>query len=459
MRRFQTVWIGLSAVCASVATGYVNASDWPQHLGPTQDAVSAETGLLETWPADGPPELWRHDVGLGFAGAAVVDGRVFLNDRQQGVADILRVFDLDTGEERWRYTHDAPGRVNYPGSRSTPSVTDTHAYTSGALGDIHAINRKTRKPDWSLNMWEKFPDDAQVFGYGPSPMIVDDLLLLSPTAQGDPVVIAVDPKTGKDIWQSEANLTTNQTHHTPVVRTIAGTRGITCRDQTHLYFIDIKTGKTLFSHKVYDAVRGPHVTIPPVTVGRGYTDRPLNNLYSNVFVTNGYENGTVSLDVTASRKLLGDGFGNGQRSDEYTFTVREKYRIPEGSQVHPAVYLGGHLFMNINENANLRGRNKQGGLACIDAETGEIKWKTKNNPNLNRGATTLADGNLYVFDGDTGELMLINPDPNTFDMINKFTAIKPRGRSNNAWSPIVISDGRLIIRDHQQIVCFDLRKQ
>ena len=70
---------------------------------------------------------------------------------------------------------------------------------------------------------------------------------------------------------------------------------------------------------------------------------------------------------------------------------------------------------------------------------------------------TLADGKLYVFDGDTGDLMLVNPTPQKFDLISKFVALQGKGRSNNAWSPIVISDGRLVIRDHRQIVCFDLR--
>lgn len=433
MKRRFSLLLGLAILAQLPTNGPALADDWPQHLGIDQDATSAETGLLDTWPDTGPTELWRHDVGKGFSGTAVVDGKVFLNDREQGVADILRVFDLDTGEQLWQFKNEAPGRVNYPGSRATPCVTDTHIYTSGALGDIHAINRKTRKPDWSLNMWEKFPDDSQVFGYGPSAVIVDGLLLLSPTAEGDPVVIAVDPKTGKDIWQSEAKLTTNQTHHTPVIRTIAGKRGISCRDQTHLYHIDIKTGKTIWEHKVYQVVQGPHVTIPPVTV--------IGKKDQYVFVTNGYENGSALYEVTPDNE------------------VTEKYRIPDGSQVHPAIYHDKYFYININENANLRGRNPDGGLACFDANNGELKWHTKNDPNLNRGAVTLADGKLYVFDGDTGELMLVNPTPEKFDLIAKFEALKPEGRSNNAWSPIVIADGRLIIRDHRQIVCFDLREK
>ncbi|MEM9347806.1 MAG: PQQ-binding-like beta-propeller repeat protein [Planctomycetota bacterium] len=428
----------LAGLSLFALTASADAADWPQHLGPTQDAVSAETGLLDQWPAAGPPELWRHDVGIGFAGTAVVDGKVFLNDRESGVKDILRVLDLDSGEELWRYEHDAPGRVNFPGSRSTPCVTDTHVFLNGAISDVHAINLKTRKPDWSLNMWEKYPDQSQVFGYGTSPVFVDGLLLLCPTAPEDPVVIAVDPKTGETVWESQAKLNTNQTHHTPVVRTIAGVRAISMRDRTSVYFIDIKTGKTIWSVEVYQIKNGPHVTIPPVTViGK-------NNQY--VFVTNGYEDGSVLLEVKPEPRR------------EQLFSI-EQYRIPEGSQVHPAVYFDKHFYVNINENANLRGRSKTGGLACFDANNGEMLWHTKTEPNLNRGAITLADGKLYVFDGDTGHLMLVKPNPEKFDLISKFVALKGEGRSNNAWSPIVISDGRLIIRDHRQIVCFDLREK
>lgn len=440
MKRRFFVLLGLAMMSGLATTHPANGDDWPQHLGINQDATSAETGLLDTWPEAGPPELWRHDVGQGFAGVAVVDGKVFLNDRDLGVAS-LRVFDFDTGKQLWQYQYDAPGRVNFPGTRSTPCVTDTHVYTTNAFGHIHAINRKTKKPDWSFNIYDRYPDDNKTFGFAPSAVIVDELLLLSPTADDEPIVVAVDPATGETKWEADATIVNQHTHHTPVIRTIAGKRGIACRDNTHVYFIDIKTGKTIWSVQSFQIKSGPHVTIPPVTVW----DVELKESYklpsSMVFVTNGYEDGSVLYEVTSNNK------------------VREKYRIAEGSQVHPAIVHGKHIYANINENANLKGRNKQGGLACFDAATGKKKWNTKNGPSLNRGAVTLADGKLYLFDGDTGELMLVNPTPKKFDLIAKFEALKPEGRSNNAWSPIVISDGRLIIRDHRQIVCFDLRKK
>lgn len=426
-------WVKCVSACALVWAGLTaHGDDWPQHLGINQDATSAEDGLLEDWLDDGPPELWRHDVGLGFAGTAIYDGRAFLNDRNQAAGDILRVFDLDSGKELWRFTIDAPGRVNFPGSRSTPSVTDTHVYLSGPIGHITAVNRKTRKADWAFNIFDRYPDNNKMFGYGPSPVVVDDVLLISPTANGSPVVVAVDPQTGDTKWQSTEKINNQHMHHTPVIRTIAGKRGIACRDRDNLFFIDIDSGKTIWSVKTYGVKSGPHVTIPPVTV--------IGNKQQYVFTTNGYEDGSILFEVSEDAKVV------------------ERYRIFEGAQIHPAIYFDKHLYANINDSSNLRGRNKTGGLACIDPQTGEVKWNTANEPNFNRGGLTLADGMLYAFDDDTGELMLIRPNPEKFELIAKFEAIKPRGRSNHAWSPIVISDGRLVIRDQQQIVCFDLRQ-
>ncbi|MEM1354467.1 MAG: PQQ-binding-like beta-propeller repeat protein [Planctomycetota bacterium] len=426
----------LPGLAVAFLTLPILADDWPQHLGIQQDATSAETGLLDAWPANGPPELWRHDVGVGFAGPAIVDGQVFLNDRVQGEADVLRVFNLDTGEELWQFRYDAPGRINFPGSRSTPCVTDTHVYMTGGFGHIHAVNRETHRADWQFNIYDRYPDENKRFGYGPSAVIVDDILLITPTAQGDPVVVALNPQTGETVWESQARLETLHSFHTPVVREIAGVRGISVRDRTHVHFVSIDTGQTIWSHQVYEIQGGPHVTIPPVTVlGR-------NNQY--VFCTNGYENGSVLFEVKPIAAAI---------------RIEEVYRIPEGGQVHPAIYYEKYLYLNINENANLlRGRNLQGGLACIDPQNGEVVWKTRNAPNLNRGATTLVDGKLLAFDGDTGELMLIDPGPERFRLISKFVALEGRGNSNNAWSPLVVSDGRLVVRDHRQVVCFDLRQ-
>ena len=57
------------------------ADDWPQWLGPQRDGIWREDGIIEKF--DGAPKLkWKVDVGGGYSGPAVADGRVFVTDRQ-----------------------------------------------------------------------------------------------------------------------------------------------------------------------------------------------------------------------------------------------------------------------------------------------------------------------------------------------------------------------------------------
>src|ERR1041385_5684768 len=72
----------LLALLLSASTFQSLADDWPQWLGPKRDSVWRETGILEKFPADGPPIVWRFEIGGGYAGPAVVGGRVYVIDRQ-----------------------------------------------------------------------------------------------------------------------------------------------------------------------------------------------------------------------------------------------------------------------------------------------------------------------------------------------------------------------------------------
>src|SRR5258705_516454 len=65
-----------------VSSPALMADDWPQWLGPKRDSVWRETGILDKFPADGPPILWRVSVGGGYAGPAVAKGRVYVTDRE-----------------------------------------------------------------------------------------------------------------------------------------------------------------------------------------------------------------------------------------------------------------------------------------------------------------------------------------------------------------------------------------
>ena len=133
-----------------------NAADWYQFLGPNRDGVSPETGLANSWPDGGPKELWEVKVGGGFGGPAIRGDEVYVLDREPGSADVLRVLNLKSGKELWTFRYPAKDIKRFTGSRSVPTVTDTHVYIVGGQGDLTCVDRSTHKEVWQTNLGKAY---------------------------------------------------------------------------------------------------------------------------------------------------------------------------------------------------------------------------------------------------------------------------------------------------------------
>ncbi len=408
-------------------------ADWPNFLGPNHNATAAQQDIAHTWPDGGPPMLWRADVGRGFGGAAIRDGKAFFMDNDFGETEGVRVLDLKTGEPLWHYRYEVSGRYGYGGTRATPAVTDRYVVTVGGFGHVHVIDRKTHKPAWSINMLEKYPDRGQRWGYGQNPLVYKDTLILSATSKSSPGLIAFDLATGKQKWKT-SNFGDDKQYCSPTLAKLDGKTVVLHHNLFVLRLTDPDNGRVLYSGKVFSGTGVMTSVTSPIVMPDG----------EHLFATNGYEFGSVMYKA----KYTGG-----------KFELEEVFRMKRGSQIHPPVVFGDHLYMNINENAYLRGsRKSEGGLACIDAKSGDILWRTGTEPNLNRGALLRVDDKLLALDGDTGVLYLVEPNPRKFEVVSEFVALEPKStRENNAWAPMAIAGGLLIVRDQQEIKCFDLR--
>src|SRR5512133_1141255 len=132
------------------------AQDWPQFLGPERNSTSPQKGILRSWPDTGPEILWTADLKAGFGGPVVKDGKAYLLDRDDKYGDYMRCFDMATGKELWKYGYEAPGTVEFPGSRSVPAVDDKYVYSCGHNGDLYCFDVKTHQPVWKKNVWTDF---------------------------------------------------------------------------------------------------------------------------------------------------------------------------------------------------------------------------------------------------------------------------------------------------------------
>ena len=94
---------------------------------------------------------------------------------------------------------------------------------------------------------------------------------------------------------------------------------------------------------------------------------------------------------------------------------------------------------------------------------GTIRWKTKREPDFNKGSMILADGLILATDG-MKSLYLIEPDPSGFKQLASVALLGEEGTRSEGiaqriggtiqnWAPIALSNGRLLVRDHSRMMC------
>lgn len=411
-------------LCAALLTCVVGwcgapalAADWPQMLGPQGTGISPETGLIRQFPDGGPEMLWGVNLGQGFAGAAIEGGRVYVLDRQKDAEDVLRCLDLTTGKDVWTpYVHEAPGASRgYNGSRNPPTVDDKHVYAVGMKGDLYCLDKATGKPAWKANLVDDFGARPMQWGIGQSPAVYKDTVIVAPLSRQTGVV-AYAKADGTVAWKSEP--LGGLGYVSPIVTTIDGVDQVVIISLTQTAGLDAASGKLLWSYKGWTC----SIPIPNVTpIGDG-----------RLFITGGYNAGSAMIQVSKAE----DGW-----------TAKELYKIEKiGSQIHSAILFKGYLYAACNTN------NANDGLVCFDLD-GTVKWKTGGNPNFERGGYLIADGLMYIVDGNSGALSIVEPSPEGFKQLSRCQPFQGK----TIWAPLALSDGKLVIRDQTKMLCLDIK--
>lgn len=418
--RARTALIAL-LVTSSVAFAF--AADWPGYLGPRRDGTSAETGLLRAWPEGGPEVLWTVPVGAGYGGPAVSDGKVYLLDRDDAVGDTLRCLDFATGEELWSFAYEAPGRVDHPGSRSTPTVDGSRVYTFGPFGDLYSIDTTTHAPVWHRNVWKDFGGgQLPRWALTQNPLVYGDLVIVAPQTP-QTTVVAFDKLTGEVRWQSPA-LPGDPGYVSPALVSVGGADHLVMITASRgmgrnasggsVAGLDPLSGRVLWTYDNWQCI----IPVPhAVDAGEG-----------RVLITGGYRAGAAMIQI--------------QKAADGTYGVTELFKNPDfGAHTQPPILHENHFYVpyTINERSD--------GLVCMTME-GQVKWSTDDEPPFNKGGAVLADGLLLIVDGNR-KLYLVEPDPSGFRPLASAELLEP----GENWAPIALSDGKLIIRDQQEMKC------
>ena len=182
----------------------VLANDWPQWQGPNRDGLSAETGLLKSWPEGGPPLIWLfRDCGKGYAGPAVAGGQVYILGSRDGKTFAIAMNTV-RGKEIWS-TELGPELTNHwgDGPRSTPTVDGNRVYVMTGQGTLAALRTGDGQLIWQKSMAD-LGGSTPGWGYCESVLIDGDAVLCTPGGEAG-AVAALNKHTGALLWQSTEN--------------------------------------------------------------------------------------------------------------------------------------------------------------------------------------------------------------------------------------------------------------
>lgn len=422
--------ISILAVFLSGSLFNVCAQDWPQYLGPTRNGISPQKGLLRSWPQQGPEVLWNVDVGIGFGGPVVKDGKVYLLDRDDKVGDKLRCLDLSNGKELWSFSYEAPGSVMFPGSRSVPTLDGNKIYTCGPYGNLYCIDLNTHKPIWNKNIWTDFGGgEIPRWAITQCPLVYGNLLILASQAP-QAGVVAYDKLTGNVKWStpslggvgyvSPVIIKVGKEDHVVMITASAG-RGEGAKPGK-VAGIDPLTGKILWEYNNFSC----GIPVPSaVDAGEG-----------KVLVTGGYNAGAAMFKV--------------EKKSDGSYGVTELFKNPDfGAHTQPPVLYNEYFYAQYSTN------ERKDGMVCMSMD-GQVKWKTGREPFFDKGGSILVDGLIISTDG-ASKLYLIQPDPTAFKPISTAELLKgdtgdQRFPTQN-WAPLAISNGKLLIRDQNKLIC------
>lgn len=381
---------------------------WTDFRGPERDGRYLETPIRTDWPADGLTPLWRQPVGGGYASFVITDGRAFTIEQRRD-QEVVAAYDATTGRELW--THEWTARFSEPmggpGPRATPTWRDGRIYALGATGQLWSLDAYTGEPYWHRDVLTDSHVENLQWAMAGAPLIVDDLVVVQPGGRDGWSVVAYDRETGEVVWHSLDDV---QSYTSPMVVELAGQRQILTVTAERVVGLTVEDGRLLWEHP-WKISNVPNIA-QPIVIG---DDR--------LFLSASYGHGATVIELHGS--------GDGLTVETVWRNKRMKNRFAS-SVLHDGFVYG--LDNSI--------------LACVDADTGELRWK---GGRYGYGQVLLAGDHLVILT-ERGELALVRATPDTHDELARFSAI-----DGKTWNVPAMADGLLLVRNAREMAGFDLR--
>ena len=380
------------------------AGDWPQILGPQRNGAAEGETLADSWPAGGPKLGWSYALGSGYAGPAVVGGRVVVFHRR-GDVERIEALDAKTGNRLWRADFEAGygGGVNSDtGPRCVPLIFKDRVVVFGAAGDLHCVALADGKKLWSRSLFADYGGSEGYFGAGSTPIAVGDRVLVNVGGRNDAGLAAFSLADGKTLWKGTSE---SASYSSPVAANFGGRQHVIFVTRLNAVSVDPADGSERFRFPF--GARGPTVNAASPLVFDDY------------------------LFVSAS-------YGVGARLSKVGNSGAEKVWANDdvmSSQYTTCVYRDGFLY-------GVDGREDIGSasLRSIEAKTGKVRWQRDG---FGVAHAILAGDKLLLVKSDA-EIVLAEATPDAYRQLA--VAAPFAGSAVTTRALPALSQGRLYVR-------------
>lgn len=401
----------LLLLCAAPQSGGAEVLHW---RGEGHRGEYPEQGLLQSWPADGLTAVWKTaGLGEGYSSPILVAGKVYFTGAQESEGqktEVLSCLDAADGKLLWQTQFGQPWKGQYPASRCTPSFSAGEIFVSSGSGEVAKLSAETGQLQWKIDAMQTFQGVPGGWGIAES-LLVDDRAVYFTPGGKITTMVALDRRNGQTLWQSKS-LGEKTSYVSPTVIHHNGIRQIIGATTNYVFGVNPDDGSFAWSchfAEILDAGRKI----------KRYDIIANSLLYRDgrLFLSNGYHHGSMMFQLNQNASAV-----------EVLWT-----NLDLCSQHHAFVWYQDWIFGTSHPTRK---------WTCLEATTGKTLFSEKV-PQVGLGQVISADGRLYVYDADRGNLILAKPDPTGFQEVSRFPI---RDGQQQHWCHPIIVNGMLLLR-------------
>ena len=386
---------------------------WTQWGGPHRNFQTEASGLKDTWPAGGPPVVFKRTLGEGYSSPAVENG-VFYTMYGKPGEEVVLAAHAETGKTIWEQTapmtfqSDAGEMGNGP--YSTPLIVGDRLFTTGVAGRLQCLDKASGKVLWTQQLWADHRGSQMMYGYASSPIAFRNTVIVPVGGRGK-ALMAFTQVAGEVAWSRHDF---GNVYSSPVLIDVQGLEQLVMLLDGAMIGVNPHNGdlqwsvpfKADYSIAIATPLWGP--------------DRTL-------FVSSEYNGGAKMIELSRS----------GMQTTAAELWSSNRLRLHHGN----AMRVGDALYFTSG------GKFSQAILTAVEARTGKVLWQERS---IQKATFVWADRKLVTLDED-GNLMIAHPSPQGFRISAKAPLL-----TRIAWTPPVLVGTRLYVRDRKTMVAVDL---